>query len=351
MTITRYRLGSLSVFQLSSQSPQSLLRLCSPLHRSVDIQYSRSQSFWFTIGHAMESTLLPLELVHEHRNYLPSVGLILGSVVGVLEFARVSRVNWLPLFAAIGIFFVFCSLTFLRASNWSDPVTLASTEATRNPQSYRAVYELGRVRYGSYLMNQNEEDYHASLAIIEQSASLDPAAKRPFVELIRIAYVHGDQPKSAWRDELIRRYRETLFHPTEWTDLNRLVGCHAAGECGFPVATLIDIFAAALSNSTVSQHVRAQLMVDLAILYTNELGYYGPATALLDDAVKIRPYEFLFNATRIEVMVLSGRFDEAETAIRNLDGINKWDDFIVTPVTRVADLMRLLSEARELSGN
>jgi hypothetical protein len=29
---------------------------------------------WFLIGHSLESTVLPLELAHEHRNYLPLLG-------------------------------------------------------------------------------------------------------------------------------------------------------------------------------------------------------------------------------------------------------------------------------------
>lgn len=32
---------------------------------------------WFLVGHSMESSFLPLELVYEHRNYLPSMGIII----------------------------------------------------------------------------------------------------------------------------------------------------------------------------------------------------------------------------------------------------------------------------------
>src|SRR5579859_3331781 len=45
---------------------------------------------WFFAGHLIESTVLPLELVFEHRNYLPLFGLILGVVatIGCSEYAR-----------------------------------------------------------------------------------------------------------------------------------------------------------------------------------------------------------------------------------------------------------------------
>lgn len=32
---------------------------------------------WFLVGHSIESTIYPLELVFEHRNYLPSVGVVI----------------------------------------------------------------------------------------------------------------------------------------------------------------------------------------------------------------------------------------------------------------------------------
>ena len=35
---------------------------------------------WFFAGHVLESTLLGLEIYFEHRNYLPSIGLIFSAV-------------------------------------------------------------------------------------------------------------------------------------------------------------------------------------------------------------------------------------------------------------------------------
>ena len=32
---------------------------------------------WFLLGHSLESTIFPLELMHEHRNYLPSLGIVI----------------------------------------------------------------------------------------------------------------------------------------------------------------------------------------------------------------------------------------------------------------------------------
>lgn len=301
---------------------------------------------WFAVGHALESTVFPLELIHEHRNYLPSIGPILAGAVGVIELSRVSQIRRLSSWLAFGCCLMLGTLTYLRASEWSDPVTLASIEAERSPRSFRAVYELGRVRYGMYLMSQNEHDYRASVAVLERSLTLDPTAKRPLVELMRVAYIHGDEPKVERKQELIRRYAKTLFHETEWVALHDMVNCRAATGCIFPPGTVFEVLTAALSNPTVSLHVRAQLMVDLGTFYVNQARDYAPAIALLDDALAIRPREFRFHEVRTKILILSGHLEMAENAIAKIAEIDRWDDYFVTPVGRVAELERLLGDVQ-----
>ncbi|MCG2635370.1 MAG: hypothetical protein J4A00_10760, partial [Gammaproteobacteria bacterium] len=55
--------------------------------------------FWFLGGHLLESTFIPLEIAHEHRNYLPSAGLLLALVGGVAWAADSQQKNgyWLLL--------------------------------------------------------------------------------------------------------------------------------------------------------------------------------------------------------------------------------------------------------------
>ncbi|MCZ7654258.1 MAG: hypothetical protein M5R42_08160 [Rhodocyclaceae bacterium] len=38
---------------------------------------------WFLIGHGLESTFLPLEIAHEHRNYVPLFGILLAGADGL----------------------------------------------------------------------------------------------------------------------------------------------------------------------------------------------------------------------------------------------------------------------------
>ena len=43
---------------------------------------------FFLAGHALESSIFPLEIYFEHRNYLPAVGLALALVSGLMQLER-----------------------------------------------------------------------------------------------------------------------------------------------------------------------------------------------------------------------------------------------------------------------
>lgn len=96
----------------------------------------------FLAGHLMESSIVPLELYFEHRNYLPSVGLLLG--IAGLAAAIGHRLSPLtPAFkaaltaAAVAIPLVYLAATHGRAKVWSSPLTLYAQELRHNPNSPR----------------------------------------------------------------------------------------------------------------------------------------------------------------------------------------------------------------------
>jgi tetratricopeptide (TPR) repeat protein len=91
--------------------------------------------FYFA-GHLFESTVLPLELYFEHRNYLPAM--LLFWPVGV------ALANWrrpVPLRAAMAVgLLALCALTtWQRATLWGQPELMTRLWANQHPQSSRAV--------------------------------------------------------------------------------------------------------------------------------------------------------------------------------------------------------------------
>lgn len=88
---------------------------------------------FFYVGHAMESSFVPLELVFEHRNYLPSAFLLLPLAALPGRKIILSGLALTVVLAAV----------FLRAeaSTWSDGTTFLRTQLERNPESARVVEE------------------------------------------------------------------------------------------------------------------------------------------------------------------------------------------------------------------
>lgn len=105
---------------------------------------------WFVLGHSVESTLLPLELYFEHRNYFPSIGLLLSlGVVFAIVVRRWSELK-APLLACVGLCALLLSLlTSSQVQVWSNRSLLILTHLNAHPRSPRAnidmATELARV--------------------------------------------------------------------------------------------------------------------------------------------------------------------------------------------------------------
>lgn len=100
--------------------------------------------FYFLAAHSIESTVLALEMVFEHRNYLPSVALALGLAAILLKlFDACARFGTSPMLSAsptIALLVALTLATFVRASSWGDELSMARTQVERHPDSERNGY-------------------------------------------------------------------------------------------------------------------------------------------------------------------------------------------------------------------
>lgn len=101
---------------------------------------------WFLAGHLLESTVIPLELYFEHRNYLPLLGPALCAAwIATLVWHSASTVGMRRLYASLGVLagLAFAGVTLVEARNWADPIQQAAVWARERPTSQRAQYALG----------------------------------------------------------------------------------------------------------------------------------------------------------------------------------------------------------------
>ena len=107
---------------------------------------------FFLAGHVLESTVIPLELYFEHRNYLPTVGLIIALVLGLggwlLRLRQSNRLKGtLALILVISWIGWLGVVSSIESRVWGDPRAFSVAAFTERPGSLRARQEIG-----SYLM-------------------------------------------------------------------------------------------------------------------------------------------------------------------------------------------------------
>lgn len=99
--------------------------------------------FFFLVAHSVESGILPLDLYFEHRNYLPSVGILLaigGSYSLFLQLIAKKKMNSFRLGAITitGLLLILAFGTFSRAEVWAHKQSIIEQGLRNHPTSLRA---------------------------------------------------------------------------------------------------------------------------------------------------------------------------------------------------------------------
>jgi protein O-mannosyl-transferase len=170
---------------------------------------------WFLAGLSVEQSVLPIDLVFEHRLYLPALGLFLLAAVGLERAAAAlpalaARPHgaWLvagPLVALLG------AGTVARNEVWRDPAVLYADEVGSGPGASRGLLTLGmRLRVTGRL----EE----AAAVLRRALTLEPDNLGARVNLANVIRDQGDLAAAE------RLYRETTELAPAWGP-----GWHALG--------------------------------------------------------------------------------------------------------------------------
>ena len=102
---------------------------------------------FFFLNHVVESSVFPLEMVFEHRNYLPSLFLFWPLVAGVIHLQAKLSGNGRVIekvfpFLAIGVVMFFTTGTYTRNMVWQTERALWTDTYHKAPQSARAAVNL-----------------------------------------------------------------------------------------------------------------------------------------------------------------------------------------------------------------
>lgn len=223
---------------------------------------------FFFVGHALESTIIPLELAFDHRNYLPMLGILLPLAYYTLNprlhlsSVRIRRLAFLLLLA------LFAGLTASRAHQWGDTLMMRMLEVERHPRSVRAHTDLAI--FYDRLTPTSQEDatdlYHKALSHYRQAADNAPNSISGLLGILAANAKRRLPVDETLLKELEQRFVIVPFDPP---NKNSLVGAvRDIGSGYFAVnAEIVDrLYRAALSNPRLVGDHRSQIVAEFGNL-------------------------------------------------------------------------------------
>ncbi|MFC1577594.1 tetratricopeptide repeat protein [Thermodesulfobacteriota bacterium] len=130
---------------------------------------------FFFLNHIIESTVIPLELIFEHRNYLPSMFLFLPITAGFQWLYGYCSANKQPLCGVLTAFLVLLivslgAATYARNIAWATETSLWRDAMKKAPQSARPLTNLAwKMAYGP---GARASQYDEALKLYEKALSL-----------------------------------------------------------------------------------------------------------------------------------------------------------------------------------
>jgi protein O-mannosyl-transferase len=271
----------------------------------------------------LTATILPLELVYEHRNYFASFGLMLVVIPPLLpalpdKLSGTSALA-LPRVALLAsLLLLWSAETAMTAMAWRSPLELAVTLAARAPNSPRAQYELGRtyIIYSHY----DPASMFTKLAYepLERAAKLQGSSILPEQALIFMNARMQLPTKQAWWDSLIGKLKAGKPGVQDESSLASLTQCARDHECDLPTSSMTEAFQAALSHPGPS----ARLLAIYSDYAWNVLGDHKLGEAMIYRAVQTQPEEPAYRVTLTRMYIADGNRAGATQAIEALQKLN-----------------------------
>lgn len=264
-------------------------------------------ALWYLAAHLLTGTLIPLELVFEHRNYFASIGALLSLFSALMPCDAESRLAFARHGMCIALLGLYAGTCYARSLEWRHPLDFALAEAQRNPQSPRAAMELGRTYGILSRFDANSPLLPLAQQQLERAAKLPNSGALADINLVVLnSRAHLAVPSVAW----LRLQENLRQHPLSASDiggLELLSQCAADGECQPDAGSMVATFIAALSHQPPSPKVlTAYANYVFSALHDAEL-----AVRVTREAIPMAPNDINLRRNLLILLIASNRLEEA----------------------------------------
>ena len=266
---------------------------------------------WFLFGHLLESSLFPLELYFEHRNYIPSFGVIFGIVLTFwLAIPRIA-----PHIASLTSV-IFAVLLVRITTLWGDPYVSAETWHNAHPLSPRAAQHFAKI--------QMEQGYNQEgLRTLEVSSARIPLAGDLALQIMQAECALDGNPINI-RNQYDKIIQNTHIYEASTAISNatgRLLEFNTEGRCAeISLDDIQNLIYSLLDNRKIKRYysIAHELHQQLSLIFRKKK-QLNPTIVHLEKAYAIKP-ELTTVIIIASTLASAGLYSEALDRLEN--GIN-----------------------------
>jgi protein O-mannosyl-transferase len=282
--------------------------------------------FWFFITLSVESSIIPIvDVIFEHRVYLPSVGLFIAIIVGIVAGTKVLKAEKVALPLLILSIVLFSGLTYARNTVWMTGISLWEDVVTKSPNKARPHYNLAVGYYdggrldealrefqAALRLNPKYIDAHNNLGVLYSKQGRLDEALNEFQTVVKLSpdfamgrynvgTVYGKQGRL---DEALNEFQAALRLNPKYIEAHNQIGMLYSNQ-GRPDEALREFQAALRLNP---KYIEAHN--NLGVLYSNQ-GRLDEALSEFQTVVRLSPDFARGHYSVGTVYVKQGRLNDA----------------------------------------
>lgn len=266
---------------------------------------------WFLAGHVLESSIIGLEMVYEHRNYLPSIGPIIGIAAGLIRLVDQTKSAPKKLWLFMPLIAIVLALATWRLSTiWADIDSLADHTVQHHPDSARAMEfaASAKIADGDYAQGMRYLRRGRLLAFNDVSFAINTE-----LLLVKVATDVNEKisQRPHERENILRAYQKRLAPEISVVRQNNKIALQVASDHRERIVTLLGTKPLTARGMLALHNLAPCLPLPSCHDTANQAKKWF---AIAGDNPQIRPvYRAEILAMSAELHAASGEFEQALT--------------------------------------
>lgn len=284
---------------------------------------------WFYVGHSAESTILPLEIKYEHRNYLPMLGMLLLMIHGIYAAtACLKNTRKIRATILIAVMLTFSGTALVRASQFGDFWGFSGMEAEHYPESARANQHAGisLIKLMLETGRSSPELVNQASKYLKRSAHANPDSTAAlFTAILFLPEFTHRPPAKEFLDELSYRLRYALPDANINVYFSALLRQASEGKLMLPPAEVHLLFEQAKENPHIRKDTKADIMAVQAGYAQSIEHDNAKARAIIDLALKTDPSIRGIYVPAIWIYQEAGMWQDAGNLLEKLKQLDTYE--------------------------